>query len=234
MSSPRGNSTSSSVENESSPTWNDDLVESRARPTIRNSPVSSCDFLRHLGWDARIREVADARRDDGDAGQSFEQLTVFGRFLRQKNGIANMLMAGLCVRARPPPRSRAPDPIPEGTPARRIDARGEDQDTPPRFSASAADLFFRIPFSPTSRSCCALSARRCSSARSRTSAPRRWIGVRDGARGAQRRDRQVEGRGWFRGRSRGGAGDPRRGMAPTRAVRGSARPRAGKAERRGG
>lgn len=36
-------------------------------------------------------------------GQSFEQLTVFGRFLRQKNGIANMLMAGLCVRARPPP-----------------------------------------------------------------------------------------------------------------------------------
>ena len=55
--------------------------------------------------------------------QSFEQLTVFGRFLRQKNGIANMLMAGLCVRARtsvPIPRAR---PDPEGTPARRTDAR---------------------------------------------------------------------------------------------------------------
>lgn len=143
-------------------------------------------------------------------GQSFEQLTVFGRFLRQKNGIANMLMAGLCVRARPPP------PISRARPdSRRHPPRVESTraDTPPRFSAGDADRFFRIPFSPTSRSCCALSARLLQQRKEhdeRTAAMESAFATERAELNAEI-DR-LRGRGWFgRGRSRGGAGRPTKG-----------------------
>ena len=116
-------------------------------------------------------------------------------------------------RATPAPDLPRPTRFPKAPPASRIDARGEDQDTPPRFSAGAADRFFRIPFSPPSRSCCALSARLLQQRKEhdeRTAAMESAFATERAELNAEI-DR-LRGRGWFgRGRSRGGAGRPTKG-----------------------
>ena len=128
-----------------------------------------------------------------------------------------------CASAREPvpiPRAR---PDPEGTPARRTRRAARTRTPPP---ASRAPLtFFRIPFSPTSRSCCALG----SPAAARTRRAHRGDGTAF-ATERELKDEIGQRDGVVRSGHEGG-GATSREMVQKRAGRGPRGPRQGKAER---
>ena len=186
------------------------FVDSRARARFRpGGNPERCIMIRGVLFansDSHWRGRGRADATMATPSQSFEQLTVFGRFLRQKNGIANMLMAGLCVRARtsvPIPRAR---PDPEGTP-REENRRAARTRTP--LPASRAPLtFLSYPVLPNlSQLLRALGSPAAAAPGARRAHRGDGIGVRDGTRGAQRRDRPAEGTGVVRS----GAIEGRRG-----------------------
>ena len=185
------------------------FVDSRARARFRPGGNPERCMIRGVLFansDSHWRGRGRADATMATPSQSFEQLTVFGRFLRQKNGIANMLMAGLCVRARtsvPIPRAR---PDPEGTP-REENRRAARTRTP--LPASRAPLtFLSYPVLPNlSQLLRALGSPAAAAPGARRAHRGDGIGVRDGTRGAQRRDRPAEGTGVVRS----GAIEGRRG-----------------------